>query len=360
MTSKKKIGTTLAKLALLISFLVQVGFFSQLSTPPKERSAEQKSQLVALERKMQTQADDNASVEAMQQTAKDYRQAVDPIEEQREKVFSTLRQITLREAASWLLNTYLYLLPWFAVLFLIWSLEESNKKKNFFKNPFSLIVSIIIYPIVILCLLIRWVRLTGRKVRVTTELRRTKEKFFSLLSEDESERIQQFVHSNLSVANWKSLLHSEGRSYHHHFVTALVVTVLFMIIGNPVLHDTKGCVMAQTGVIQITHISDDISPPDFPSNDTHFEHDMSYIIEWAEHKLETTRRLYIDLVTRCLDGFIMQLEHIPDSLTVYSLTNRISQLNIIRKIKNENRNCSSTNLYSRFIQRRNNKNSLRI
>ena len=314
MTSKKKVLTVLAKLVLFASFLVQVGFFSQFSAPHKEWSSEEKIQLQTLERSIEKLAKENASIEEMQKVSKEYKEVVGSVEKDREAFFYTIKQLGISGVASWLLNIYFYLLPWFALLFLVWLIEGSERKKTFFRNPISFLFSVIIYPIVMLCVITSWARLAGRKVIITAELRQTKEKFFSILSEDELDKIKEFAQSKLSISFWQKILFLEGKKKQHSFAVAITVTVMLMIIGNPLVRVVEANLLVKE--VTVTQLVINTSPNVSVGYSNPCLMDMLLANIWIEQRLEKTTRIYINLISRCLDGFIMEIEHIPDSLAV--------------------------------------------
>lgn len=196
MTSKKKVRFALAKLALLIAFLVYSDFFGQLgASHGNERTAETKAELKILERKMEIAMQEKASVETMQKLAQQYKEKIDPGTEARKVFVAWIKARGISGLITKAMQLYLYLLPWFAGLFLIWFIEGSDKNKKLFKNPWSLIISIIFYPFVAAYVANIWL---GSLERDNSDaVMRAKRIFFALLSDDDIEKIKRLARDYL-------------------------------------------------------------------------------------------------------------------------------------------------------------------
>ncbi|WKZ24747.1 MAG: hypothetical protein QY321_03995 [Patescibacteria group bacterium] len=243
MTSKKKVAVKIAKVALFAFFLIHVGFFSLLDASHRDEHLEEKAKLEILGKRFDTKSQqlikNNASIEEIQAAAKKYRQEIEEIKSHRTEAFAMLSSIETKEALSWLLSAYLYLLSWFACLFLIWFFEGFEEHKIFLANSLSLIISVILYPIVAIRIAYVWL---DEKKNVD-DVTKVKQRFFKMLSDDDIERIQRFA--------------------------------------RDCLHD----------------------------------------VTQEPRSIERGLRQFPFLVERCLDGFVMEVDHVPDTLAVVELTN---------------------------------------
>ena len=118
------------------------------------------------------------------------------IERKKHKVpfIETCRQ-ALRSVWEWCFNWYISSL-WLAFfLFLAWRYEADDYSKLRLRNPVSFTISLVLYPFVIGYNIRKWFR----RVHAEVEIRRGKDKIFSLLSEDEISSIRNFTQSKLSL-----------------------------------------------------------------------------------------------------------------------------------------------------------------
>ncbi|MDD4412222.1 MAG: hypothetical protein PHR00_01090 [Patescibacteria group bacterium] len=314
--------------------------------------------------RLQGMAQENSTTEEMSTVAKKFKEKIEAKISHRDEFMANVRDLRLVGILTWLANAYLYLLPWFFVLFVIWAIEGSDNKKTFFRHPLGFTVSIIVYPAIAIYVLVKWMILTERKVLVATELRRTKENIFCAFSEDEVAKIKKITQGSLSASNWRKSLGIEGKKNYHAFSAAMTVVVLLMIVSKPLLleaenYSTSKTMLTNQSTKSTINILPTTSPPaNFHDNDssvwwekiTDFVSAVSLTIEWYR---EIISQLYIKIVARCLDGFVMEIEHIPDTLTFTWLTNRNYQFKIIRSINNvynkENNRQINSSKYSAFI-----------
>lgn len=376
MTTKKRIITVLLKLVLFICFLINIGFFSHfvrsLNTSHESITTEQ---FLQLERFVQTKVDKernnpnykakdyfndlleirekygntsvvqiswlqdicnkNSSRDEITAAAIEFRSKIDPGNESREEAFADIKKAGWSGVFAWFGSSYLYLLPWVFLLFIIWAFEGSENKQTFFKNPFGFFISLAIYPLIIVYLIIRWITLTERQVRISVELRRTKEKIFCVLSDDEILKIKNFAQSSLPIFTWRKQLRLEGKSPQHSFVTALLVTVLFMVVGNSLLQAAENYSLPKEVTITQSLVNNASPPGSTFSNINLVAEDILLLTPYEELRQEKLGQVYINLVVRYFAGFVMKIEHIPNMLTAIWLTNRNFQFKI-KEISNAN------------------------
>jgi hypothetical protein len=165
----------------------------------------------------------------------EYKEYIDPARVPREQSNRHLSEIGWSGTLSWLLGVYLKSLILAFVLFLIWINEDKKDGKELFglRNPASFAVALVLYPAVISCVSWQWLKHTGHVILVEAELRRTKKRLFTLLSEDELAWIKRFIRSGLPVSVWRRNLVGQGLTFRHGVVLALIVTIIMVIIPKP-------------------------------------------------------------------------------------------------------------------------------
>jgi len=377
MTSKKRVITVLLKLALFICFLIKVGFFSYFGqlvdasnksitaeeylkierfvqskydkekNNPNYKAKDYFNDLLEIREKygntsviqiswLQGISNQNSTADEITAAVLEFRPKIDPGYDSREEAFGEIKKAGWSGVFNWFGGSYIYLLPWVFLLFVIWAFEGSDSKKTFFKNPFGFVISLAIYPLVIIYLVVKWFRLMERQVRITTELRRTKEKIFCVLSDDEILKIKNFAQSSLPILTWRKQLRIEGKGPQHSFVGVLLVTVLFMVVGNSLLQAAENYSLSKEVTIAQSLVKN-ASPPGSIFSDTNLVAEDMFLAkpyeEWGQEKLG---QAYINLIVRYFSGFVMKIEHIPNSLTSTWLTNRNFQFKI-RSTSNANK-----------------------
>ena len=130
---------------------------------------------------------------------------------------------------SWLWHFYLINLPLAFMLFMLWWYKE---KKDFkISNPFSFIIALVFYPIIIGLVIYEALSEKSRYYLAEAELRRTKSKMFSILSKNELADIRRFAKSRgLTLDDWRNYLDNQGLKPQGILMSSLVVTILFMAI----------------------------------------------------------------------------------------------------------------------------------
>lgn len=144
---------------------------------------------------------------------------------------------------KWSLKVYLKTFPLAFLLYLVWingnrrewrdcqREEKTRRQRILLRNPISFVLMLIFYPVIISYFIIRDFRDAGRIIIAEAELRRTKERLFCLLSNDEIAAIQKFLENNLPFSWWRKYLFGQGLFYKHSLMAALLATVIIMFVG---------------------------------------------------------------------------------------------------------------------------------
>lgn len=170
------------------------------------------------------------SREDIDKAVKDFKEKRDPGSVAREELKLEMSKKTFWPSVrAWLWHFYLINLPLAFILFMLWWQKE---KKTFkISNPFSFIIALIFYPIIIGLVIHEELSEKSRQYLAEAELRRMKSKMFSILSKNELEDIRRFASSRgLTLDDWKQYLRNQGLKPQGILVSSLVVTILFMAI----------------------------------------------------------------------------------------------------------------------------------
>lgn len=155
---------------------------------------------------------------------------------------SLVKKNELKNILPWLWKMYLKNF-WLAFVFL---LLECGASRRGFRNPCTFVLLLAVYPATIGFIFYRWFRLLGRSYIAEAELRRSKEKLFSLLSEDEIVQIRKFAEGSTSLRSWR-----EGFAVRHAFVPALAVTIIISVIPQSLHAEIVSGDIADGSAVQI-------------------------------------------------------------------------------------------------------------
>lgn len=384
----KRLLAVLAKIALLISFIFHSGAIDYFAASQKEEASPEKirelnafvqikiekaekdpeykaeqyfNDLIEIENiflsihtpelfKLQEISSRNSSHEERSKAAQDYKEFIDPGNKAREEFISSLHNLGFKGVVSNVKDAYLYFLPWFFTLFLIWALEGSEKKRSFFRSPLSFLLAVGLYPIVLLIIVKYWIELANdqmREIRITTELRRRKERIFSSLSEDEVAIIRNYVQNKLSIKLWRENNQDLG-VIRHSFTMAFLATVILIIAVKPI--QVIDNVIAQDVGYECTNLPGK-GPPilnlsDIVEKNIFYHYDSKPEDEEREDLLGKFCIIFLDEIFNRriqanyliespneLKSFVIEIDHIPDTLNFLSLTNKNCQNS--KKQKNE-------------------------
>ncbi len=138
---------------------------------------------------------------------------------------------TSESIVSWLLRQYLLGIFPALALFLCWMVHGTEKRLRV-RNPLSLFLMVLMWPLPIAIIFRKWVKETSREYYARIELQRTKERFFTLLSQDEIAAAKRFAESNLRLGEWRRELLAHGFSFHRSFALATVAFVFCVVATN--------------------------------------------------------------------------------------------------------------------------------
>lgn len=131
---------------------------------------------------------------------------------------------------NWLLLFYLKSMPVAFILFLTWLYQGSEYKRLQVRSPVSFIISLILYPFVIGASIRRWWIDQGRSFGAEVEIRRTREKFFTMLSTDEIKLVKDFARSKLSIKEFRGDLEEKGYKIRYSLLPIILITILFQFV----------------------------------------------------------------------------------------------------------------------------------
>lgn len=160
-----------------------------------------------------------------------YKDHVDPMRESREEFHEAIRKAGWSGVLCFLLLIYLKNLDLAFVLFLMWIKED--REIFSLRNPFGFVLALIMYPVVMTCVFWQWMKHAEQRIHLEAELRRTKKKLFTVLSDDEVARIRRLVKSGLPASAWRRQLAGQGLVFRHSLALALLVTIIMVIIPRP-------------------------------------------------------------------------------------------------------------------------------
>jgi len=156
-----------------------------------------------------------------------YKERIDPQREPREKLKKEMaKEGFWPKTFKALFHFYLNNLPLAFFLFAFWYYEKNGNFKT--NNPFSFIISVIFYPIILLKMIYFYEEEHSRYYLAEAELRRTKDKMFSYLSKNEIEDIKRFAKNRgITLSDWKQYLSDQGLKPQGFLISSLIVTLLF-------------------------------------------------------------------------------------------------------------------------------------
>ena len=219
---------------------------------------------------------------------------------------------------AWLCHFYLINLPLAFFMFLVWWYQEKKGLK--FSNPFSFIIALIFYPIIIGLVVYEALSEKSRYYLAEAELRRTKSKMFSILSQNELADIRRFATSRgLTLNDWRNYLGNQGFKPQGILISSLVVTILFMAIPKFSFSQSKS-EKAETNIFT-TILSEQVNSPPENANFVHDENNSqlsvfgSAIIDHFlyEFNFKDLKPIILKEWTQKfhLQEVILKIEHVP-------------------------------------------------
>jgi hypothetical protein len=176
----------------------------------------------------------------------DYEKTCDPRYPLRKKAENDFKASGWRGVLVWFFFLYLkIMLPALGYLLVLLFEKQKEKKEFLFPNPFRFLLMLVIYPVAIGNIFLKWWNYTKREYWTEAEYRRTKENLFTYLSESEVQKIKAFAKSALSLRSWKEQLIASGLKPKHGLAAALIVTLLIGFIPNLTQAETKAKEISQ-------------------------------------------------------------------------------------------------------------------
>lgn len=249
----------------------------------------------------------------------------------REEFFKEVRHTPIMEIICptflWFLKQYvLGLIPAF-LLILLWAYEKER-----FKNPFSILLSLISYPIFFSIVFFQWTREKGREMYAETQLRRTKDVFLSILSENEVSAIKAFAQSNLSLDTWNADL---SGSFRRSFALAFIAFILCSISTTRAASEIEHhAVTSYETVVD----SGGLHSIDYDVGITASVSDNGFKIRFSFPTI-----ISFDRAPILLRGFFNRIEHIPLSGLLYSFFNLNNSIINNKEKGNESCLCNNRN-----------------
>jgi hypothetical protein len=137
----------------------------------------------------------------------------------------------IKTVLTWMMSQYAKGIPLAFIFLLTWLYSEERKKERFRLNsPISFLICLFLYPLIFSITLKRWLKTIGWEFYAEVELRRTKEKFLSMLSDDEIKAIKKFAESRLSLNAWKKELLGKGLTFKRSFALAMLAALICLCL----------------------------------------------------------------------------------------------------------------------------------
>ncbi len=161
------------------------------------------------------------------------------VEAAREKYFpkrfkdvgeSSEPSFTWKQVKERSLKLYLVTLPLAFLLFLLWLYEANSYKSVRFRNPMSFLICLALYPIIIFYNVAKWWIRMMSEALAEIEIRRGKDKFFQLLSQDEVGMVKQFARDKISFKEFKLTLRAKGYVPKHGIATVAFAMIIMAFI----------------------------------------------------------------------------------------------------------------------------------
>ena len=236
---------------------------------------------------------------------------IDPISKEREEAFKNIND--QGGVWEWVQKSYFWLLPWVLILFIIWRYENCHDKKNVFKSPLSFILCVVGYPIFFAILIFQTWMQAQREVRAEVDIRRTKSKLFSILSEDEVASIKRFAKSKISLKQFQQEKSKGKVLYHYGFTSMLIVTLLLSCF--PIRIFATESIILEKSTIHISQ-GDNVkevivdSLKDGPINIKQFHYNACMFVNPPLLDGCTILR-FRETSVKCLKGWLLEVMHVP-------------------------------------------------
>ncbi len=251
----------------------------------------------------------------------------------RDALISNVEHVSFSEIISsvslWFLRQYILDLIPALLLILLWAYEK--ERTSILKNPLSICLSLISFPVFFSIIFFQWMREKGREIYAETQLRRTKDRFLSILSENEMGAIKTFARSNLSLRVWNTSL---SDSFKRSFALSLVA---FFLCSLSTMQVTSSEI--QHHAVALYEIVADSGG--FHSVD--YDIGITASVPGNEFKIRfsSPTTISFDRAPILLQGFFNRIEHIPLSGLLFLFFNLNNS--IINNKEKGNESCLYSN-----------------
>lgn len=250
-----------------------------------------------------------------------YKKHIDPAREARDEAFTTIGRIGLNGVLNWFLLLYLKTLPLALLLYLIWLNEDKKRNKNFcFRSPLSFVLALMVYPLVVAYVVFKWLQYSERRIWTEAEMRRTKNRIFTFLSDDEISQIRDFAQSGLSAICWRKQLLAQGLFLKHGLTKAVIATLVMAFLMSllpraTVIASSKKKVYDEVVAEQLNQLGHNLARMSIEKDETNNQNDWidkDLLHEfWLFDFKPQTRAFFWMLNCLNIQEFIKNIDHIP-------------------------------------------------
>lgn len=144
---------------------------------------------------------------------------------------------SLSKVGSKLLQKYAAILPLALLLLLLWMYEANDYESFRVRNPISFSICLLLYPLIIGYNIAKWWIRVVSEAFAEIQIRRGKDKIFSMLSNDEIAMVKEFAKSKMSIKRFTEELRLKGYTPRHAFVTVSVAMLIMSVVPPKVFAD---------------------------------------------------------------------------------------------------------------------------
>lgn len=219
--------------------------------------------------------------------------------------------LSWKQVSAWAWNVYLYTLPLALLLFLVWLYEANEYRSVRLRNPLSFLLCLCLYPLIIGYNIAKWWFLITSETLAEIEIRRGKDRIFSLLSKDEIALVKNFAKSNSSLKQFRQELRIKGYVPKYSFVAVLFAMIIMTIVPRVVLARDRSYDHREV-IYQVSHTYDYFSSPVSDTVSFNSEYfDVSLEIRLSKPILQGIRIWREWFVPSAHRGYFDELEHVP-------------------------------------------------
>lgn len=125
----------------------------------------------------------------------------------------------------WLHDVYFSMLPFVVLLFLLWIWEGKESSILSIRSPLCFIILVLLHPIYITALVVKWWRRTSKSFVAEVEIRRRKKNIFVRLSTEERSLVTVFAKSSATFKEFISWAESLGHRKYSIGIAIIAVII---------------------------------------------------------------------------------------------------------------------------------------